>query len=163
MVTIGNLTSEYFGLSTDEKPTDGRNGDSFVAMDEGKTYIYDEEGSQWVEQPASGGGGGGDSDFSIAEVTIDTKNATSLFTFYGAITIDDIPQVIECSGTSMIVEPGNNDITIPVILYKGAAYAYITDTNDKIYKISGNVDILEDNDMIIAGNCKIQIGGGEPK
>ena len=47
------------GLSTDEKPTGLENASSFVELDTGKTYIYDAENTEWVEQPTHGGGGGG--------------------------------------------------------------------------------------------------------
>lgn len=61
MVTINNQTTHYNGLSTDTKPTEGRNGDTFVEIDTGKTYLWNADGSEWVEQPASGGGGGEES------------------------------------------------------------------------------------------------------
>ena len=45
---------ELAGLSADAKPTDGIvTGSSFVEVDTGKVYFFDEEGaegSEWVEQ-----------------------------------------------------------------------------------------------------------------
>lgn len=38
---------EYRGLSTDNKPTNAKNGSVFVEMDTGKIFIFDEENAQW--------------------------------------------------------------------------------------------------------------------
>ena len=50
MISVLNgLETNYIGLSTDTKPTEGLfNGDSFYEMDTGSTYYYDQENSQWV-------------------------------------------------------------------------------------------------------------------
>ena len=40
---------EYRGLSTDSKPTDAVNGSTFLEMDTGKVFIYDEQNAQWRE------------------------------------------------------------------------------------------------------------------
>lgn len=41
---------EYRGLSTDSKPTEGViNGASFIEIDTGKLYFFDEEGGIWTE------------------------------------------------------------------------------------------------------------------
>lgn len=54
MVTVLNLTTQYAGLSSDTKPTDGaRNGDSFFEMDTGDTYWYDADGKAWVKPNAT--------------------------------------------------------------------------------------------------------------
>ena len=39
----------YFGLSTDEKPTDCPNGSLFVEMDVARLYLFDAEGASWKE------------------------------------------------------------------------------------------------------------------
>ena len=54
---VDNSMQKYRGLSTDTKPA-AAPGSEFFEMDTGKTYLYDAEGTQWTEQPASGGGGG---------------------------------------------------------------------------------------------------------
>ena len=42
--------TEYYGLSTDTKPTDGvDNGALFVEMDTGKVFLFDTEGVEWLE------------------------------------------------------------------------------------------------------------------
>ena len=47
---------ELYGLSVDTKPTrDIVNGSSFVEMNTGKIFLFDEENAQWLE---FGGGGG---------------------------------------------------------------------------------------------------------
>ena len=43
MVTVDRLTTGYIGLSTDEKPTGCRNGDTFVEIDTNKLFAYSEE------------------------------------------------------------------------------------------------------------------------
>ena len=41
---------EAYGLSTDTKPTSGvATGSSFVEVDTGKVYLYNSDGSAWVE------------------------------------------------------------------------------------------------------------------
>ena len=65
-----NNKAKYFGdnkvlieaacLKTDSKPTtDIANGSKCIEMDTGKTYMFNEEDSEWEELPSSGGGGGG--------------------------------------------------------------------------------------------------------
>ena len=67
---------EYYGLSTDAKPTseDVINGSSFVEMDTGKKYLYDAGGKEWHETAANsfgdgavsgGGAASGNSDYSV--------------------------------------------------------------------------------------------------
>ena len=61
------------GLSSDTKPTTSYkgilicNGSSFIEVDTGTTYMYDEEGGTWTAQ-SSGGSGGGSGSPSLAEV-----------------------------------------------------------------------------------------------
>lgn len=51
MVSTENMSMEYIGLSTDEKPVDGvGNGSTFIEMDTKKFYIFDEESSTWILQ-----------------------------------------------------------------------------------------------------------------
>ena len=57
MITANIAFNGYIGLSTDTKPA-ALNGSRFYEMDTQKSYMYDQEGGQWIEQPASGGGGG---------------------------------------------------------------------------------------------------------
>lgn len=68
------VLSEYYGLSTDTKPTENvATGSVFLEVDTGATFLYDEESEDWTEVESGssgGGGGGGDSDFSTAEVKI---------------------------------------------------------------------------------------------
>lgn len=73
MVTISNQTTHYNGLSTDTKPTGGRNGDAFCEIDTGKIYKWNAAGDEWVEQPASGGSGGGTSS-SKYTATVETRD-----------------------------------------------------------------------------------------
>lgn len=41
--------STFFGLSTDEKPTNVGNGSAFLEMDTSKIYFYDSTNNQWLE------------------------------------------------------------------------------------------------------------------
>lgn len=41
---------EYYGLSTDTKPTDAENASVFYEMDTQTAFMYDSENSQWIEQ-----------------------------------------------------------------------------------------------------------------
>lgn len=53
---------KYYGLKTDEKPTDVNNGDEFYVIDDGgKKYMFDAENKQWHETSEGDGGGGGSS------------------------------------------------------------------------------------------------------
>jgi hypothetical protein len=54
MVSIVNNTMvNYRGLSTDTKPVSAANGSTFLEMDTGTIYFYDEDSSDWIS--ASGG------------------------------------------------------------------------------------------------------------
>lgn len=46
MVTFNGA---YYGLSTDEKPTDALNGACFIEMDTGKIYFFDAANESWIE------------------------------------------------------------------------------------------------------------------
>ena len=63
MITMkpGNYINEYYGLTTDTKPTDPYlpNASIFYEMDTGDIYLYDAANGEWVLQPSSDGGGGG--------------------------------------------------------------------------------------------------------
>ena len=52
------MTEEYFGLSTDTKPTQADNGDLLTEIDTGKKFRFDEQNGTWYEQPSGGSGGG---------------------------------------------------------------------------------------------------------
>lgn len=54
------MTEEYFGLSTDTKPTHADNGDLLMEIDTGKQFRFDEQNGVWHEQPSGDSGGGGD-------------------------------------------------------------------------------------------------------
>lgn len=43
--------AEYYGKSTDTKPTDGvKNTDIFYEMDTKKLFLFDEDNGAWLEQ-----------------------------------------------------------------------------------------------------------------
>lgn len=49
MVSLGNMSDVFIGLSSDTKPTDGiYNGSVFLEMDTGSIYMWSEEGQEWL-------------------------------------------------------------------------------------------------------------------
>lgn len=48
-VTPGKVKNDWVGLSTDAKPTNAANGSTFIEMDTGKAYMYDQANAQWRE------------------------------------------------------------------------------------------------------------------
>ena len=79
MVTLlepwSNGQHRYAGLSTDEKPTtDIRNGDLFIEMDTGTSYLYSQEDDTWYEF-SSGGGGGGSTDNKVGSAIVGIAKA----------------------------------------------------------------------------------------
>lgn len=48
----GNLCKRryYWGKSTDTKPTNCNNADTFYEMDTQKTFLFDEDEAVWLEQ-----------------------------------------------------------------------------------------------------------------
>jgi len=63
------------GLSTDTKPTDVPNGSEYREMDTGKKFLYSAAGTEWIEQPGSGGsGGGGSVEPLIVQLIVDGGN-----------------------------------------------------------------------------------------
>ncbi len=52
MITFINRghVNEYYGLSTDTKPTDAPNASTFYEMNTGKLYLFDKENQAWREQ-----------------------------------------------------------------------------------------------------------------
>ena len=57
----GGYLDEYYGLSTDTKPSFDYvvNGSTFVEIDTSKKYYYDAENKTWIERSSGGGGGSG--------------------------------------------------------------------------------------------------------
>ena len=49
MVSLGNMSDVFIGLSSDTKPTDGiYNGSVFLEMDTQTIYMWSEEGQEWL-------------------------------------------------------------------------------------------------------------------
>lgn len=57
-VLIGKFYIEGSCLSTDEKPTNVKNGSRLLVMDTSAIYVFDEANLTWLECTAAGGGGG---------------------------------------------------------------------------------------------------------
>lgn len=130
-IVIGQ-SADYFGSSTDAKPTDKVvGGSTFIETDTGNFYYFDENSSTWVKKNESGGGGGGSSDFSTAEVTI----TTNVDVDWNAVVISDQDEI----NTTATTQVGTN--TILVVLYKEYNYIY-TDLSD--YGLNVNVSVTGD-------------------
>ena len=68
-VLYGEVYNDVRCLSTDEKPTDVKNGSVLTEIDTGTQYLFDADSGTWIEY--SGGGGGGSADISpISDATI---------------------------------------------------------------------------------------------
>lgn len=66
---VAKYLADIFCNSADTKPTDGLvNGSKLTEVDTGKTYLFDEANTEWVEY-AEGGGGGGSSDLTVFTVS----------------------------------------------------------------------------------------------
>ena len=58
MITLGRAAyqtqgrnDEYYGLSTDPKPTDGvENGSTLYIMDKQEVWMYDKTNNTWIKQ-----------------------------------------------------------------------------------------------------------------
>ena len=138
--------------STDSKPTSGvMNGSTCIEVNTGKTYVYDEEGSEWTEISSSGGGGGGggSSDFSTAEVTFNIGEAIASL----QIIVPNVYDDGEVAGANInIIASG----TYQIILYKGMAICGISYSGLHTVTVTG--DIVDDGgDFYITGNGTITI------
>lgn len=79
----GQMLVQFTGVSDDTKPTGKLNGSSFLEMDTGKEYRYDEDadaGSEWVEQPAQGVGGAANLS-ELSDVNITTPTDGQVLTY----------------------------------------------------------------------------------
>ena len=143
-------SADYFGSSTDAKPTDKVvGGSTFIETDTGNFYYFDENSSTWVKKNESGGGGGGSSDFSTAEVTITTNVAVIWKGVF--VTGDELNFEVN-------TEAGTN--TISVVLYKG--YNYIqTDLSDygstAEVSVTGDIEHDGEGQFDITGNGTINL------
>lgn len=148
----GKVLIEAACLSTDTKPTTGvANGSKCIEMDTGKTYMFNEEDSEWEELPSSGGGGGGSSDFSTATVTF---SGEKLLSFSSAILMEQESRTQTMGelgrfGPSQIPE-------VKVILGTEGAMAAISSSQGTI-SISGNIENIDTDTYIITGDCTITI------
>lgn len=158
---------KYACLSTDSKPTTGiRNGSSVIEMDTGKTYLFDEDGGEWVELPNSGGGGGGGGgNITFAEVTMDLT--TEIGTAIPILFLRNL----KLPGLEMGSEPfvcqwaeaENGKVTIP--LYNGqgrfsGAGGYDSESginyiDTSPFNLSGAIEESEDGGYIVTGDCAI--------
>ena len=134
MVTVDNLTTSFTGLSTDEKPTGGRNGDIFIEIDTCTLYAYDEENQQWLKQTSGGSsdGGGDDSGDETQEVVIydgDAEFELDNETFIGIF--------------APLTEPSSTDGL--KIALNGQTYALVYDAGN-----GGWVDSLSDPQLGVA-------------
>lgn len=98
MVTTKGIITEYFGLSTDTKPTDARNGSKFTEIDTGVILMYDEENGEWNEVSSDGGSGGGSATGGALLVTLTYDNEADDGSYTSSHTAQEIFEAI-MSGT----------------------------------------------------------------
>ena len=140
------VLSEFYGLSTDTKPTENvATGSVFLEVDTGKTFLYDEEGEDWteVENGSSGGGGGGDSDFSTAMlVDLGPNSLVSVTDLRELCYIVPTP-----AGDLISALPRPYDLTpdgleYKIVLYKGSAETFLEAETADAYTITVTGDII---------------------
>ena len=160
MVTTNGLTDTYYGLSTDTKPTgkqiqnEHRNGSKFIEIDTGKTYLYDEENAEWLEQ-ASSGGGGGSSDFGTATITVTETGDTNGYIYapiWLKIDEDDIDVTL---GYIETVPQETESYTI--ILSGGLSEIYMPEDQMIVISTSGDIEDCGDGHYGITGDCSITV------
>lgn len=142
MVTIDRLTTGYVGLSTDEKPTGCRNGDTFIEMDTCTLYAYDEAGQQWLKQSGSGGGS---SEALSANVTF--------------INSDDGFYYVVINGTTYSIADSQ---TVTIDLLGGYAlipYDAFTEINTDVSAIMTGKIVETQNGFLVTGDGTITIAG----
>ena len=163
--TPWNNQTEYYGLSGDSKPTGVRNGDKFVEINTGKTFLYNETGAAWVEQPASGGGGGS-SDTSIANVTItwdavsaQAASLTGPFCFEEGDLGEGIPAILwtEYDVSSLIEEGQPLELPVKCALYKGKTAVSVGYPEGATITTTGSITEMFEGIYMIGGDGTISI------
>ena len=66
----GKVFNDVRLLSTDDKPTDVRNGSTLIEIDTGRRYLFDADSMTWNQYSSGGGGGGGTEILPIPVATI---------------------------------------------------------------------------------------------
>lgn len=96
MSKVNKEIIEYCGLSTDEKPNGLIvTGSTFLEIDTGDLYIYNEETAEWVQfinikDAAGGGGGGGSSDLTlITAASVDCSDEVGPNVYGGVLVLCD--------------------------------------------------------------------------
>lgn len=118
-----SATLDLVGLSTDEKPirkfknTPVINGSTFLELDTGDKYLYDEENSTWYKKKNSGSNSGSDLDSYATTDYVDSKLSEKLDKDAIAVGAEKLstPRDISLSGdvTSQPISfNGSNDVSI---------------------------------------------------
>lgn len=69
-ILYGEVYNDVRCLSTDEKPTDVKNGSVLTEIDTGKQFLFDSDSRTWHEYSGGGGGGSATSVSPIPDATI---------------------------------------------------------------------------------------------
>ena len=161
-----NGQKRYTGLSTDERPTDARNGDMIIEIDTRKIFLYSEEDDTWYEQPTGSGDGGSDSEdkWTTADVAISNTDASGEMGFCVPALADE---PLLWSMDAVWVTAGETmHVTIP--LYKGQinlskAYFMIPSRWEYdlalVLEVTGSVQETPGS-LIITGDCAIAASSG---
>lgn len=155
--TQNTVLIEGVCLSTDTKPTTGiANGSTIIEINTGKTYMFDEEGSEWDEIGSSGGGGGGGggSDFSTATVTLFMANYED-----GRIgAFIESPNIDEYDTLKTIIDTETETVTATAVLYKGVGM-FTTGFGTSVQSVSGDAVNEGYGVVSITGDCTINYHG----
>lgn len=126
--TIKNVP-DFCGLSSDEKPMDAKNGSTFLEIDTGNTFKFDEEGKNWYEQPQSGGGSGGTTDYtqlenkpSINGITLEGNQTTEELDIIPVVDLGELSgePPIQITLNEEQIQTMQKDNCIVTALYSGA-------------------------------------------
>lgn len=161
-----NGQKRYTGLSTDERPTDARNGDMIIEIDTRKIFLYSEEDDTWYEQPTSSGDGGSDSEdmWTTADVAISNTDASNELGFCVPVLADG---PMPWSMRPVRVTAGETiHVTMP--LYKGQIILSKSDFKNPsfiaygitvVLEVTGSVEELPTT-LRITGDCAIAASSG---
>ena len=174
--SVGNgylSVGEFYGLSTDTKPTNTANGSTFFEMDTGKMYRYNFAAHTWTQTthygntggfgpaPSGGGSGGG----------VEVVNITFVCSYGEYDVTTNIPVVVDGStfvGQVFTVGKASGPVTIgipkfgagPIRTQFGDTQVIYFDNLGGEPQVSGDATLdLNTHDMVINGDCTFTAAG----
>ena len=120
--------SEFAGLSTDEKPVNGRlsTGSTFTEVDTGDVYMYDAEDASWTKQfslqsSGGGGGGGGGASGMVVEFAYDETGGN--YRFVSSTPAADVVAAFSAGTPVVFYIPGTVSYGVKECYIKPTAYS----------------------------------------